>query len=272
MDESPHDFTTPIHPTTNNIYRYMDSFSDDELAQETLNVEEMLEEMRVWDIEDAENEALGRKVPGTKPPAQPYRESDDFKKLTHQMEYMEALRRERIEQDVEGMEEEVLEIVVCSPVQPHFTSPPHHDSDSNVITTPPPDICIPDPLPLSPNIWYKPTHHISAFLIAATKCREPRYYFGSPPRRRRRTLELKTHNSKFNTRTLPPDIREPKPFPPAPNISLQPLLIQHSPHQQPRRPAYTRPRRKHPPTFPLSPDRRHNAIRRILKKTHPYSL
>jgi hypothetical protein len=194
----------------------------------------------------------------------------------------------------------------------------HHNADHGTVTTPPSDICIPNPLPLSPNIRFKTTRLTSAFLIAASKRREPRYHFGSPPRRRR-SPKHNTRNHWNKTRTVPPairppkphplapnihtqshlhlilnnhppDIRPPKPFPPAPNIltlfyrspqkyrnpqSYSTPQLRPPSYQQPRRPAYTRPPRKHPPASiptPHSVDRRHNAIRRILKKNCPHSL
>ena len=214
-----------------------------------------------WDIEDEENKALGGIVPGSNPPDQPYRDSDEFKDIAQSVERARATQRLRMEQDGDDREVDIMESIICSPTHPQPTSPSHHDFNNEIVITPPPDILIPNPLPLSPNIWRKPTHHTPTFLVAAVKCREPRYYFGLPIRRRR---QPGAH------RTLPPDIRSPKPIPPKPNISIQSLTC-----HQPRCPPCLRPRRKHPPrpmnqTYPLIPHHHHNVIRRISKKRHPY--
>jgi hypothetical protein len=185
---------------------------------------------------------------------------------------------------------------------PQSTSPLHYISDNNsddniVITTAPPDICTPIPLPPSPNIRYEPTHLTSAFLIATVNRREPRYHLG-PPVRRHRSQKIGN-----NTRTnAPPDIRPPEPFPPSPNISfrrsrlyiprnhgppdiripkpipLKPNISTRPPIlQQPCRPSQLRPRRKHPPhpmnqVHPLIPCHYHNVIRRISKKGRRHSI
>jgi hypothetical protein len=48
------------------------------------------------------------------------------------------------------------------PVSPQSPSQPHHNIRNNIITTSPPDICVPNPHPLAPNIWCTPTcpHHL----------------------------------------------------------------------------------------------------------------
>ena len=113
-------------------------------------------------------------------------------------------------------------LVPTHPQSTQSTSLPHHDFNNQSITTSPPNICIPHPLPLSPNIWHKPTHRISAFLVAAIKSSEHCYYFGLPIRRHR--------SSKLrNTRILPPDTHIPRPIPPKPNILIQPLTTTPSP-------------------------------------------
>ena len=249
----------PSRPPSDDICGYIDSFTDEELAQETQEVEEMLEEMRVWDIEDEQNRTLGRKVPGVNPPDQPYRESDDFKRLTHRMEYLEAIHRGRTKRDVGGTEDEpeVSDIMARLPVQPQ-TSSPHYNFNDETITTPPPDILIPNPLPLSPNIQCEPT--LSAILVDAAKHREPRYYFGSPPRRRQTRHQPRAH------RSLPPDIGLPKSIPPKPNIPIQSPTF-----QQPQHPPGMQPQRKHPPhprsqIHPLIPHHHRNVIRHIPKR------
>ena len=256
-DNPPHE---PIPPLTNS-YDEFSTCTDEELEEKMHYYEEMLQEMVDWDIEDEENKALGRIVPGSKPPDQPYRDSDEFKDIARSVEHARATQRLRMEQDGDDGEVDIMESIICSPTHPQPTSPSHHNFNNELEITSPPDILIPNPLPPSPNIWCKPTHHTSPFLVAAVRCHEPRYYFGSPTRRRR---QPGAH------RTLPPDIRSPKPIPPKPNISIQSLTC-----HQPRRPPYLRPRRKHPPhsmnqTHPLIPRHHHNVIRRISKKRHPH--
>ena len=279
INNLPHDHAEPVYPPTNTYNEFI-TYSDEELEQKVQWYEETLQEMIDWDIEDAENKALGRIVPRSKPPAQPYRDSDEFKDIAQSGERARAAQRWRTRQDAKDREDEIAESAIHLPThpqptlllpQPQPTSPFHHDSNYEIITTSPPDICIPNPLPLSPNLWCKPTHHLSAFLIAAIKHREPRYHFGRSIRRRR--------SPKYNNvrTTSPPDIRTPTPFPPSPNIP--PYLKSRStvpqkppPHQQPQCPAYTRPQRKHPPARPHSIDHRHNATRRILKKNRRHSF
>ena len=141
--------------------------------------------------------------------------------------------------------------------QPQFTPSPYDNSDVVVATTSPPDILAPIPSPPSPNIHLRPTRPKSAFLIAALKRHEPRYHF-APLHRHHQP------NFRNKTRYRPLDIRLPKPIPPKPNILVQ----------QPRRPLYIRPRRKHPPVrYPTSPTPQNQhrcAICRILKKSCPH--
>jgi hypothetical protein len=289
----------PICSPTN-LYSGHDNSSNDELTKHAEYLEELLDEMRVWDVEDAENKALGRIVPGMNPPPEPYRDSTEFKRLAQEAEYIATILRKRIEEIVE---DEVLDD--CSD-----ETRDEEDEEHQILQSP----AQPQPTPSS--------HHLtSAFLIAAMKHREPRYHLGPHVRHRRRP---KLRSYKFrNTRTTPPpDIRPLKPFPPSPNIPVrQPqlhppynhnppdirlppplplapnihtrhhhhklhvlnnqhppdiltpkpfppspnILLRPSPHQQPRRPAYTRPRRKHPPTH-TSQHCHHNAKRRIAKK------
>jgi hypothetical protein len=117
-----YDHVKPIRwhfPT--NPYSYHDDSSDDELVQDAEHLEVMLEEMRVWDAEDAENKALGRIIPGSNPPPQPYQESDEFIRLAEEVRYIAAIQRRRIEEIVE---DEVLE----DPIEDtqEFIPPPHH--------------------------------------------------------------------------------------------------------------------------------------------------
>lgn len=173
--------------------------------------------MKNWNIKDAENKALGRIVPGSQPPPQPYQGSNEFKDVAQSVERTRAAQRWRIEQDAEGIGECMI-LVPTHPQSTQSTSLPHHDFNNQSITTSPPDICIPHPFPLSPNIWHKPTHRISAFLVAAIKPSEHCYYFGSPIRCHR--------SSKLrNTRILPPDTHIPRPIPPKPNIPIQQLTF-----------------------------------------------
>jgi hypothetical protein len=182
------------------------------------------------------------------------------------------------------------------PAESQSTPPSHHQFYQEIVTTSPPDICTPIPLPPSPNIWYKPTHLTPTVLIAAAKRREPRYHLGPHVRRRRSLPKFRNNTST----TPPPDIRPPKPFPPSPNISVRQSKI-HLPYnhhppdicaprplpqkpnistrtpifQQSRRPPRLRPRRKHPPhsmnqVHSLTPHHSHNVIRRISKKSRPH--
>ena len=68
---------TLINPSTNHDCLY-DNCSDEQLVKHAEYLEEMLEEMRVWDAEDVIDKAMGR----TNVAAQPYQESADFKELT----------------------------------------------------------------------------------------------------------------------------------------------------------------------------------------------
>ena len=252
----------PSDPTFYDTASHDQSLSED-LRDTAERIKAVLEEWREWDhwdrIDDLQNLIEERKP--------------RHDQLVHLAQHIDGILRQRAELDLvdEALEDpddnNNLQLQSTSPTQSVF---------DNLTPTLPPDICIPDPLPLSPNIQYEPVHHTSAFLITAIKRREPQYYFGSPIRRRR----LPKPRSRT---TSPPDIRTPQPFPPAPNI---PIRLPYPPHlklrssfyQQPRRPAYTRPRRKHPPARPPSiptshsVDRRHSAIRRILKKNRSHSF
>jgi hypothetical protein len=254
-NEPSHDHTEPVHPPINNYdeldftcYSDFTCYLDEELIQNAQFYEELLQEMIDWDVEDAENKALGRIVPGSNPPDEPYQDSDDFKRNVQSRERIRAVQRWRIEQDVKGIEDEFIEDVIHLPAHPQSIPSLH-------------------PTPI--------------FHITTTKHRGPRYYFGSPLRRRR-------HQNKIRT-TSPPYIQLPRPHPFSPNIHTRSHRHSHPYHrhpdivtlkpppskpnipsyQQPRHPPHIRPRRKHPPVSP-SPrqnvDRRHNAIRRISKR------
>ena len=85
---------SPYTPPTNTYNEFI-TYSDEELEQKVQWYEETLQEMIDWDIEDAENKALGRIVPGLKPPAQPYRDSDEFKDIAQSGERARAAQRWR---------------------------------------------------------------------------------------------------------------------------------------------------------------------------------
>ena len=61
--------------------------------------------MKNWNIKDAENKALGRIVPGSQPPPQPYQGSNEFKDVAQSVERTRAAQRWRIERDAEGIGE-----------------------------------------------------------------------------------------------------------------------------------------------------------------------
>jgi hypothetical protein len=209
------------------------------------------------------------------------REPDDLdmieerNQLTLVSQHMEEILAQR--RTEHGVEDESGKI--CEDDNGNVSAPnpslPCHNIET---TTSPLDILAPVPLPLSPNIQYRPTQLTSAFLIAVAKRREPRHHFGQPIRRRHPpkprpplplplspNIRTRSHLHPFRYHRHP-DIVAPIPTLPKPNILT---------HSQPRRPPLTRPRRKHPPVQlrPLSPqniDRRHNAVRRIFRKNRPH--
>ena len=255
-NHSPEDHIEPVHLPADK-YGSLNDFSDEKLVQTAQLFEEMLEEMRVWDAEDAESSVY--------PEGQRYRDSDSFKDLTQSICHIETVQRQRTERSVD-VEVEVLENQVFRLVEPIPIPLPHHHTPAfhctitkrrkpryylgprvrrrhppnlrshkfryNNRTNPPPDIRPPEPFPPSPNI--------------------------SALSQQSKLLLLRNH--------YPPDILTPKPFPPAPNIPTRPPIF-----QQPRRPSRLRPRRKHPPdqVHSLIPHHHHNVIRRILKKKRP---
>jgi hypothetical protein len=205
---------------------------------------------------------------------------EETNQLTLVLQHMgEILAQRRTEHGVEDESGKVCEDDNGNVPTPNSSLPCHNIET----TTLPLDTLTPVPLPLSPNIQYRPTQLTSAFLIAVAKHRERRYYFGSPPRRRRwnkiRTpppyrrlprphpispnIHTRSYHHSHPYRT-PPDISTPQPLPLVPNI-----LAKCPAYRQPRCPPHIRPQRKHPPV-PPSPhqnvDRRHNAIRRISKR------
>ena len=118
------------------------------------HIEAVLEECREWDIEDAADFPV--LIEERKP---------RYDRLIHLAQYFKAVLKQRMERDSEV---EVLEDRNGDGnSQLQSTFPSHHDFDNVVVTTSPPDILSPDPLPLSPNIQSIPPHHLSAFLITA---------------------------------------------------------------------------------------------------------
>ena len=140
---------------------------------------------------------------------------------------------------------------------------PHHESNSNIVTT----------------------RSTPAFLITTPKCHEPQYYFPllrrhRQPKSRNTTRTCpppyirlpKPHpispniHTRLHRRSLanqhPPDIRTPRPIPPKPNISIRLPTFQQSHHSPGIRPC-----RKHSP-HSLIPRHYCNVIRRISKKGH----
>jgi hypothetical protein len=173
-----------LHPRTDNDYLYDQYwYSDAELVQEADYWEEMLEEMRIWDIEDAENKALGRKVPNARAPPQPYRESTDFKDIERRVQYIKAIQKRRINNN-------------SQPLPPQSPSFPHLNPTNTAITTSPPDTLAPPPLPPSPNIRYI-LNRLQFYLRLYHNC-----------------LDALTPNHHLH----PPDIVAPPPLPLKPNI------------------------------------------------------
>ena len=234
-------FDPPTDPSFYDTVSH-DRASNEDLAITAERIGAILGEWRVWDAWDRVDH-LWDLIEERRPRQD---------QLVHLAQHIEMILQQRRELDLGDKTLADHGDGKSNPL-PQSTSSLHHNSDHEIITLPP-DICIPIPLPLSPNIWSKPTRFESTFLITALKRREPRYYF-APLRRRRQ----------------PPDIRTPKPFPPAPNI-----LVQHSSYQQPRRPTYSRPQRKHPPpvveplTIPTPQNCHRHARRRIFKRIHSH--
>ena len=266
-------FDPPSDPTFYDTASHDQSLSED-LRYTAERIEAVLEEWREWDHWD--------RIDGLQDLIEERKPRQD--QLVHLAQHIDGILQQRAELDSvdEALEDpdgnNILQFQSTSPTQSVF---------DNITPTLPPDIGIPDPLPLSPNIWSKPTHFKSTFLITASQRREPRYYFAPLCRRRQ-------PNFRNKTRTRPPDIRPPKPHPISPNIRTQrphfrSPVNQHPPFirppkpippkpnilvRQPQRPLYIRPQRKHPPVrYPISPtpqNRHHCAIRRILKKSRPH--
>jgi hypothetical protein len=227
-----------------------------DLVQSVELIESVLKDYREWFAGEADNVDIEEWTPR-------------INQLTLVSRHMEEiLTRRRTDREVTDGARNVCEDNGNN-LQPQSTPPPYDNFDVETITSPP-DIRIPDPLPPSPNIRYKPT---STFLVTVSKRREPRYHFGSPPRRRHPPKQ-NTHNHWNKTRTRPPDIRLPLPLPLSPNIHTQShpqsLNLRPSTHQQSRQPPPIRPQRKHPPkqfpTIPTAQIHHLNAIRRILRR------
>jgi hypothetical protein len=221
-----------------------DGLMDEELARASQLFEALLDEMKAWDVEDAEDAASG-KFP---PPAQPYCESPRFKDLMRLLQGIEVEQKRRIEQDAKDsdVDDEVLETPIHSPAQSQSSLPPNYESSNNVVVTPPPDIIAPQPFPPSPNIFTQ-----------QSQSRSP-----SPQNQQ------------------PPDILTPLPLPLAPNINshrslphLYPIRIRRALDILPPRSLPLKPNIPihHPPAQPQAPtpkNHRRKAIRRISKKRH----
>lgn len=163
---------TPYDPSHLDITLFT-CYSDEELRQHMRSFEESLEEMRVWDIEDAKNKASGTMLPGVNPPAQPYRESHSFKELTHWVHHIETIQRQRTNCDTEEEvskdcdDEDKDNNEDSQPLQsllpPQLTPPSLHctlihnlDAVDHLCNLSPPDIREPLPFPPSPNIITRP--------------------------------------------------------------------------------------------------------------------
>ena len=286
-DHSYKDYTWTVHKFDNGVIRYNpptdptfytlsshDNAPDEDLVETVRLTGIVLEEYREFFIREADDPEW---IEEMKP---------RFNQLTLVSQHVEdVLARRRT--DVNDDNRKDCEDDDSNP-RSQFTPTAHHDFNNCIVTTPPPDICTPIPLSLSPNIQSKPTRLKSAFLIAALNRREPRYHFGSPLRRRRQP------NFRNLTRTYPtPDIRLPKPLPLSPNIRTQPhpyllenqncldicalktIPLKPNIFAQPRRPPHTRPQRKHPPvqlpTIPTPQNCHRHARRRIFKRSRSHS-
>jgi hypothetical protein len=117
-----------------------DFLLDEELTRYTQLFKALLEEMKAWDIEDAEDAATGK----FSLPPQLYRELPRFEILTQNIRHIEIIQKQRLEQDGN-----VPETPVCSLAPPQSTPLCRHN---NTTTTSPTDIIAPKPFPPSPNI------------------------------------------------------------------------------------------------------------------------
>ena len=109
------------------------------------------------------------------------------------------------------------------------SKPKAYNHRNNTRTTPPPDIRLPKPHPISPNIYTQPRIH---------------------------SLQVQT----------PPDIHAPRPLPQKPNIPIRPPIFQQPRHPLQRRPCRKHPPHLINQVYPLIPHHYHNVVRRILKR------
>ena len=132
-----------------------DTLPDEELIHTIRLFEALMDEMKAWDTEDAEDAASG-KFPL---PAhwQPYCESPRFETLMQEVQKIQTVLRQRTDSECNtaDTDDEIAENLVNWPTHPLII--PHHNFDNKTLTTQPPDILAPPPLPLSPNIKAHPS-------------------------------------------------------------------------------------------------------------------
>ena len=163
-----------------------DTLPGEELTHNIRLFKAMMDEMKAWDTEDAEDAASGR----FPLPAQPYCESPHFETLMQEIQKIRTVLRQRTNSEcnvVDIVDDEISENLVDSLTQPIS----HLNLDNNTwpLTTSPPDILAPPPLPLSPNINTYPSRSQSHILHPAQN-------------------------------RHPPDILTPQPLPLKPNIPV----------------------------------------------------
>jgi hypothetical protein len=149
----------PNTPAPCDVYK---NLSDDELTQKSHLIKALLNEMIEWDAEDAID--YPDEVELRKP---------RYKIFNQSLRYIEIVRRQRLEQEEEDVEDDIPEIPVCFSAPPQSTPFRHCH---NVITNSPSDIIAPEPFPPSPNISLRlsqfhphpPSNHHSPDILPPT--------------------------------------------------------------------------------------------------------
>ena len=132
-----------------------ESLPYDKLVEYVQIFEALLNEMRVFDIEDAEDAASGR----FPLPPQPYCESPRFKELTRLVLHIKDVQRQRTEEDTddEDVDDDIFENLVT---QPQSLPCSHHNTTNDTTTSLPPVMSL---LILCARLY--PFSHISAFCL-----------------------------------------------------------------------------------------------------------